>query len=64
MGLRVAEGGASEGQPIMGWIEVEPGGSAVSAAKGLHDLTRKWADFRRVARHETVWPTTLKRDSR
>ena len=64
MGLRVADGGKSEGQPVMGWIGVEPGGSAVSAAKGLPYLTRKRADFRLVARHETVWPTTFKRESR
>jgi len=34
MGLWVKDGGESEGQPVMGWIGVEPGGSAVRAAKG------------------------------
>jgi hypothetical protein len=26
MGLRVEEGGESEGQPVMGWIGIAPGG--------------------------------------
>jgi hypothetical protein len=64
MGLRVEEDGVSEGQPVMGWIGVEPGGSTVRASKGRHYLTRKRANFRLVARHETAWLTTLKRESR
>ena len=43
-GRRVREEGASEGQPVMGWIGVEPPG----------DITprRKPADFPLVFRHE------------
>ncbi len=47
MGLRVEEGGGSEGQPVMGWTGVEP-------PIGQHYPTRKRADFRLVARHEKV----------
>ena len=47
MGLRVEDGGESEGQPVMGWIGVEP-------PVGQHHPTRKRADFHRVARHEKV----------
>ena len=54
MGLRVRDGGGSEGRPVMGGTGVEPDGSAVRATEGVHHLTRKRADFRRVARHEKV----------
>jgi hypothetical protein len=64
MGLRVGDGGRSKGQPVMGRIGVEPGGSAVRAAEGVHHPTRKRADFRRVARHEKAWQTALKREGR
>jgi hypothetical protein len=64
MGLRVEEGGASENQPVMGWIGVEPGSNAVRVATGVYHPTRKRANFRLVARHETVWSTTFKRESR
>ena len=45
MGLRVRDSGGSECLPVMGRIEVEPGGCTVSAAKRVHHLTRKRADF-------------------
>ena len=54
MGLRVRDGGGSEGRPVIGWIGVEPGGDAVRAAEGVHHSTRKRADFRLVAHHEIV----------
>ena len=44
MGLRVGDGGRSECLPVMGRIEVEPGGCTVRTAEGVH-LTRKRADF-------------------
>jgi hypothetical protein len=63
-GLRVEDGGGSEDQPVMGWIGVEAGGSAVRAAQGRHHPTRKRADFRLVARHEKAWQTALKGEGR
>jgi hypothetical protein len=63
-GLRVEDGGGSEGRPVMGWIGVEPGGSAVRAAKGRHHPTRKRTDFRLVARHEKARQTALKGEGR
>ena len=47
MGLRVEDGGESEGRLVMRRIEVTP-------LMRLHYLTRKRADFHRVARHEKV----------
>ena len=41
MGLRVEDGGESEGQPVMGWIGVEP-------PVEQHHPTRKRANFHRV----------------
>ena len=64
MGLRAEEGGGSESLPVMGRIGVEPSGRDVSVAGWQHHPTRKRADFRLVARHEKVWQTTLKRESR
>jgi hypothetical protein len=64
MGLRVGEGGESESLSVMGRIGIEPSGCDVSVAGWQHHPTRKRADFRLVARHEKVWPTTLKRESR
>ena len=40
--------GGSEGQPVMGWTGVEPGGSTVRTAERVHHPTRKRADFQRV----------------
>ena len=34
MGLRVEEGGASESQPVIGWIGVEPAGDSTPRASG------------------------------
>jgi len=44
-GLRVEDGGRSEGRSVMGRIGVEPEGSAVRAAEGVHHPPRKRADF-------------------
>ncbi len=44
-GLRVGDGGRSEGLPVMGRIEAEPGDCAVRALERVHHLTRKRADF-------------------
>lgn len=44
-GLRVKDGGRSEGRLVIRRIEVEPGACAVSTGERIHDLTRKWADF-------------------
>ena len=41
MGLRVEDGGESEGQPVTGWIGVEP-------PVEQHHPTRKRANFHRV----------------
>jgi hypothetical protein len=64
MGLWVEDGGGSEGQTVMGWIGVEPGGSAVRAAKGRQHPTRKRADFCLVAHHEKAWQIALKGEGR
>jgi hypothetical protein len=45
MGLRVEDGGRSECLPVMGRIEVEPGGCTVRTAERVYHLTRKRADF-------------------
>ena len=47
MGLRVKDGGESEGPSVMEEIGVEP-------PVGQHHPARKRADFRLVARHEKV----------
>jgi hypothetical protein len=52
MGLRVEEGGESESQPVIGWIEIAPGDCIVNVAERQRHPTRKGADFRPVARHE------------
>src|SRR5882672_6150553 len=45
---RVAEEGASEGQPVTGWIGIE---------RTQHHPARKRADFPLVFQHERVWQT-------
>jgi hypothetical protein len=64
MGLRVEEGGGSDGLPVMWRIGVEPSGGDVSVAGWQHHPTRKRADFRLVARHEKAWQTALERESK
>jgi len=64
MGLRVGEGGESEGLSVMGRIGIEPSGFGGSGARWQHHPTRKRADFRLVARHEKAWQTALERESR
>jgi hypothetical protein len=64
MGLRVGDGGRSEGLPVMGGIGVELGECAVRAVEKVHHPTRKRADFHLVARHEKAWQTALKGEGR
>ena len=70
MGLWVEDGGKSECLPVAGRRGVESEGCAVSTADRVYHPTRKRARTERstlptqVARHEKVWRTTFKRESK
>lgn len=64
MGLRVGDGGKSEGLPVMGRIGVEPKVKVREPRQRQDHSTRKRADFHRVARHERTWQTGDKEESR